>query len=879
MALKADIKRALCAALIFLLCWSAVLPAAAAVIYPGGVTREMAAAAVGRADALVKDGVPALTGKSLRETVDTALCSDETLSSLLLGVYTSVSDQGDALRALGIDTSPAAVARGLSGYPNVKSALLSAADWNAVDAAALHWGVTKRAGVANAVSAMLTPFNDLLYMLLCGGTYRVGILTLRGEDGYENGLIPILQALGCKSIPAKSAFVAAATADRSAMVRKIAESVFSMIDAMLPQPVTFLCDQLPVLAAFIRDGGLENAVDALMRPITLHIGSMMNLFTGSQMVSALLFLQNPRQYTANFADNVTTAMNDLLASSDLTLADIDLDRLKSCRGSRADAFMDILRWLVETLRLNTETLSERLAGQTNGMDLSPLLAGLKRHSTDEIMLVFIGFLTADEGTALDAVWPSQPFERGEAVFTAHLGRKQFKRVLDGIDATLNDFAVEFGGAKSLRGAIRAAVYDSATVTTLAKTLYGAFAGEEMQAAAALLGLPATPGALAAALPSRYGAAKQTLSRAKTWDAVTAIRWGFAGGDRGGFEAALTAALSPMRPLLEAFLANGAAPVLGGLRIGGTNGYNTAVIPLLEALSCPAGSIKSYNEYLKGKGTDRIITDVLTPVLDLLDRLAEKPVATLTQLLPNAVFFLQNGGLRQCVQNLLYPLTQLMGSLGLTQDALGLDLGAIAALDPDALLADALDTAAAATGLKLEQPDLSGIAALGRKVQVQSKRTLHGEPVTVDYIKPDRPAVLVTLLRYVVTVIKDPANEAAVAEFMAADAQSGNEMFATYSSGITEEFAAMTVDETIEWLYKLLFRERVTRTEPDDDYVPHIRYVPEKDNTVPRVIAGIAAGAVLAAAVVLFLKRDAIRAHRRRKNRQTAMGAEDTQQEG
>ena len=96
MALKADIKRALCAALIFLLCWSAVLPAAAAVIYPGGVTREMAAAAVGRADALVKDGVPALTGKSLRETVDTALCSDETLSSLLLGVYTSVSDQGDA---------------------------------------------------------------------------------------------------------------------------------------------------------------------------------------------------------------------------------------------------------------------------------------------------------------------------------------------------------------------------------------------------------------------------------------------------------------------------------------------------------------------------------------------------------------------------------------------------------------------------------------------------------------------------------------------------------------------------------------------------------------------------------------------------------------
>ena len=879
MALKTNLKRAVCALLIFVLCWSATLPVAATVTYPGGVTRSMAAEAVGRADAVLKEGVPALTGQTLRETVDAALCSDETLSSLLLSVYTSVSDQGDALRMLGIDTSPAAVSRSLSGYPNVEKVLSAAADWNAVDAAALHWGVTTRTGFENAVSAMLTPFNDLLYMLLCGGTYRVGLLTLRGEDGYENGLVPILRAVGCKSIPSKAAFTAAATKDRGAMMRQVVEAVYSMLDAMLPKPMTFLCDQLPILAAFIRDGGLENAVDALMRPITLHIGSVLNLFTGSQMVSALLFLQNPRQYTANFADNVTVAMNDMLASSDLTLAEIDLDQLKGCRGNRADAFVDILHWLVETLQLNTDRLPELLKDQTGGMDLSPLLAGLKRHSTEEIMLVIIRFLTATEGTALEAVWPSQPYERGEAVFTVHLGRKQFKRVLAGIDPTLNDFAVEFGGAKSLQSSVQAMIYDSATVTALAKTIYGAFASDEMQAAAALLGLPSTPGALASSLPSRYGAAKQALSRAKTWDAVTTVNWGFSSGSRSGFESALTAVLSPMRPLLEAFLANGAAPVLGGLRIGGTNGYNTAVIPLLEALSCPAKSIKTYHEYIKGKGTDRIITDVLDPVLDLIDQIAKHPVATLTRMLPNAIFFLQNGGLQQCLQNLLYPVTQLLDSLSLSPEALGLDLGAIETLDIEAMLPDLLETAAASTGLKLAQPDLSKVAALGRKVTVQSKRTLNGEPAMVEYIKADRPAVLVTLLRYVVTAIKDPANEAVVSEFMAGGAEGGNEMFATYSSDITTDLATMTVDETIEWLYKLLFRERVTREEPDDDYLPSIRYVPPETHTAAKVAAGAAAGVVLLAAILLIVKRDDIRARRRRKNQDAAVGTDEAQKEG
>lgn len=862
--MKSVWKRCGCVALSLLLClslWTAAF--AAGVTYPGDVTPALAQQSVTQTDTLIKTAAPALTGKSLQRTIDDALFADETLSSILTSVYTSIGDQGASLLQLGLDTSPAAVAKGLTAYPGVARALLSAADWNHVDLSGAKWNVGSKNGFASAVSAMLTPFNDLLYMLLCGGTYRAGLLILRGEDGYENGLVPILSAAGCRSIPSKAAFVAAANKDRRSMMRQIVLTLYTLVEGMVPAPMTFLCDHLPPLAAFIRDGGLEAAVDALLRPITLRIGSFISLFTGSQMLSVLLFLQNPGQYTGSFSDNVTVALNNMLSSSGLTLAQMDLDRLKGCAGNRADAFMDLLHWVIDTLRLNTDKIADMMAEVSGGMDVSVLLNGLNRHSTEELMLVFIRFLTTTSGEALDVQWDSAAFERTSVDFTKKLKRRHFKRVLQLIDPTLNELAVGFGGSGSLSQTIHELLYDSKTLTALTKLLYGAFAGEEMQTAAKLLGLPATPAALAAMLPGGYSTAKRDLRRYASWDKVTTVSWGIQKGSRVGFETALTAVLSPLRPFLEAFLANGAAPILGGLRIGGTNGYNTAVIPLLEALSCPANSIKTYAEYVKGKGTNRIITDVLDPVLDLLDQIAKKPVKTITALLPNAIYFLNSGALSQCVQHLLYPMTGLMEQFSVDPAALGVDLSALDDLDPEEAFGDL--AASLAGGLKIKTPDFSAVAGMGRLEKVTSKRTVDGRPVKIDYVKADQPAVLVSLLRYVIGLIKEPENQPLLEQFIANGTQGGNEMFATYSSGITEDMAKMTVDETIEWLYQLLFRERVTQKDTkDDDYIPNIIYTPQKDHTVLYIVLGAVGAAAVAAIVFLIAKRDMLRKLPRRR---------------
>ena len=80
-------------------------------------------------------------------------------------------------------------------------------------------------------------------------------------------------------------------------------------------------------------------------------------------------------------------------------------------------------------------------------------------------------------------------------------------------------------------------------------------------------------------------------------------------------------------------------------------------------------------------------------------------------------------------------------------------------------------------------------------------------------------------------MKAPGNESLIKGFMGGGAEGGNDMFATYSSGIGDEMAKMTTDETVEWLYKLFFRERaVKEIKPQDDYLPTIIYEGKKENT-------------------------------------------------
>ncbi|MBQ9532237.1 MAG: hypothetical protein IJR70_09230 [Eubacterium sp.] len=216
---------------------------------------------------------------------------------------------------------------------------------------------------------------------------------------------------------------------------------------------------------------------------------------------------------------------------------------------------------------------------------------------------------------------------------------------------------------------------------------------------------------------------------------------------------------------------------------GTNGYESAVIPILEAFMCK--NIKTYKQYKSDykKAKDNLLIDVLNPVLGLVKDIANNPFDTVTKILPNVAYFIDNNGLSQAVGNLLAPITAKNGVLGvlkkngidvdkliksLTGKSLGkivtdalkiknvklnLELNNLAASNVqdiviplvNKLLKDKL-------GLTLPKFTFKAIASHGTIKVVSSKAKNSQGKYTTRQVKARQGEVLVAVLRYVSDVL-------------------------------------------------------------------------------------------------------------------------------
>ncbi|MGN0515479.1 hypothetical protein [Eubacterium sp.] len=97
---------------------------------------------------------------------------------------------------------------------------------------------------------------------------------------------------------------------------------------------------------------------------------------------------------------------------------------------------------------------------------------------------------------------------------------------------------------------------------------------------------------------------------------------------------------------------------------GTNGYENAVIPLLEAFL--REDLMSYDEYVSEyeDAKDNLLINIFKPIISLVDDVLAAPANTLTAILPNLAYFIDSNGLAQAVSNLLAPITAKNGVLGI-----------------------------------------------------------------------------------------------------------------------------------------------------------------------------------------------------------------------
>ncbi|MCR5041160.1 MAG: hypothetical protein K6C36_03540 [Clostridia bacterium] len=848
-------KRALCFVLSILLLLSPLT--AFAFDYPDGIDPSCAQSAISSTDTLAVNAVPALTGKTLSELLGGAVYTDEVLSSFVIMLYTSLADYSAALRLLGIDVSPASVASGLDSSPQVKDVLANSVDWNSVRLDGVSWGVNGDAtAFANCFGAALRPLAPILSLLMCEGEMTVLNVTLKGGRGYETVVRPLLIELGCPHAPGYEEYRSLAEQNPDTMAANLVLSVFSLIDLAAVQPAAVLCRALPVLAAYLTDGSLDSLAQELIEPLSTKI-SLFGIadIKGPGLDSLLSFMSAPD--AAFNADTVTDSLMSLAGEHGLTLERPDFGALAAVRGDSSAAYVMIMLYLIKTLRNNRQTLlTSAVSGGDPGM-AGGVIDRLFAMSDDKLLAQLVGLFTADSGTALEHQWTAAPFTAETVSFTGNLGREQLDRVVDGMDDLISGIIAENGSYGSLSELLGARIYSDSTLTALINAVGDMLSqdgGGQSAADAApllrMLGIPATADEFGAYLiNSGYVTAGRTIS-SYGFSAQT-IYWGIIPGSRDSFRTALSTVLMPFRGVLEALLANSTIDIFGAIHIGGTNGYNTAVIPLFEALGIPDAAIKTYSEYVAGKGTSLIVTDVVDPVLALIDIVIESPVYTALGILPNALRFISTGGLKQCIDNLISPFSAMADEYGFDLSAITELTGKLDGLDVNSVVKELL--ASSETDITLPDVDLNRLSGMGTLVYRNSRRTYNAQPVTFDYVEADRAAEMMAVLRVLASILQDPRNSSITDAFMNSG-EDGNQMFSSFGGEIGAQMSEMSQDELIEWLYKLFFRERATSDATDQAYIPTIIYTAPKkkaDLTEPLIAVTIV---LIVAVIVLYSNR-------------------------
>ncbi|MGN0526077.1 MAG: hypothetical protein ACI4IF_01455 [Acutalibacteraceae bacterium] len=846
--MKKTSKKIICLLLALLIIVSSVSVSAAAASpgYPQGVTATEAVNAVNGLDKLIKNVVPSLTGKTLSASVKPVIYNSDTLSSMLLSVYMSFEDDGSELKSLGIETSPDAVAEGLYAYPDVQKRLQGKGSWAEVDLTGAKWGVTEKNGFATAIGRMFTPFSDILYMLLCSGTFTFSkIIKIKGDNGYENAVVPMLQSLKCNGIISQANFTAEADNDKSTMVKNIVLPILNLLEKVLNSPMNTLTNSLPSFAYFMESGEMDACMDKLTEPITTN-----------KLVEIAVFLKilDLESFNIDFEAMLNDGVSELTAENGFKLKEIDFKALSQCgkeengvfNSNKGLACVEILGWFIDTLKLNKDTLPKLLQSMGNGnsqTDLSVLTDMLSGETDSIVSTIILLFTPSKNNSPKTYVYPALT---GTTVkYASGLTEDNYKKVLNEIDGLLDDFVKEGGSYKTIESLLKCNVYTGANVTSLIAGIYGAVEKEGLTETVSLLGIDVTPKGVAAELQKRgYTAAAGTLKSKKSWNDVKTLSWGFYNGSRNGFQNALTASLSPLLPLLRVVLCEEDIVLFDSITIKGADGYNTSIIPLLESLGCKSSSIKTYSQYKKHSNTDDALDYIIDPVLDLLDDVFETPVKTLSEKLPNIVYFMNSGSLEICLDNLLIPITSLASKLDGIVDV-NLDTSKITkSLDVNSLTSSLLGS----TNMKIAEFDIKEVAGLGTLTTRNSKSTFNTK---YSYVEADSVDVVAYLLNVLAKTILMPGNENLLTSLMGADSGS----FSMYASSMGDMFNGMTEDDLIGFLYNLLFKERVQiEIQMDDDYSPTIIYKEPAKNYTPYYIIGGFLVFALAVGAVLFINR-------------------------
>lgn len=217
----------------------------------------------------LKDGL----GAMLENVANDVWFTDNTANAIFNLVYSRLAGEDETaldtvISLLSADVTPATVAASLDKI-GVSTQLSDKNSWDDVFNGAeisIEWNITGSDDMLEALSAMLAPFATALRWLLVGEKLVVNTVELDGANGYENGVIAVLEALSCPNVLSVAKYKEAANDDYS-LVYNILAPVFALLDDIFDYPLETLVDIIPNFLFFLNIGAMNDVINNILYPV------------------------------------------------------------------------------------------------------------------------------------------------------------------------------------------------------------------------------------------------------------------------------------------------------------------------------------------------------------------------------------------------------------------------------------------------------------------------------------------------------------------------------------------------------------------------------------------------------------------------------------
>lgn len=551
-----------------------------------------------------------------------------------------------------------------------------------LDLAALE-GYTAPAGeltakqFASELSKILSSVEGLVNWLLFSKDYKFftgtekdsdgnyvynDIITIKGADGYKNGLVPVLEAIGCRNVPAAD--------DENALDKALA-SLFERVDEILSDPANEILDVLPNVIYFINADGLTASVYNALSAVYALSASLEKLGTKVDVnellgfdisnLSAEKLFELAQEKTGMDLSPVAGTFSDLCVGTIKQYLSVSGEYAYkmeyNTETDRKDMVTLILTSLVETVKLkgNEEKLRELVGSNT----YDAVLGVMNLRSFDMQKIDYRNTEYADTDKTFSALESSKLFA-GYNKFGPLYQKEMAQYIADNIDKFLDNLVyllgIQINGnyvatfKDMINAFVNGSVYNSKNAQAILDKLLE-FSGkiDAMDGGAHIKAL-----------------IKESLGvDLNAWNSIKIPSFT---DDRAKFTEVLCNIVRPLQPVLEWMLLNKDFSFFVDenkenlVTLLGAEGYAYGVIPILEALDCK--NVLTPDEYYAAAeaNDDAIITAITNPLFDRLDDIMTNPAEKIKEILPQLIYFVNSNGLDTCFKNALHSVYGILNAI-------------------------------------------------------------------------------------------------------------------------------------------------------------------------------------------------------------------------